>query len=97
MNDNLNIKGIREDGPPARRGKKARDRKRFVIQSRHQPGPDYRHTGLGFLFRSMADWSTHSRYYTASARDQAHAALVKKESISYMRHWTRIAYRRGKP
>jgi len=92
--DNLNIKGIREDGPPARRGKKARGRKQFVIQSRYRPGPGYRPTGLGFLFRRFEDWSTHSRYHTESARDEALAALVKRARVSYMRHITRIEYRK---
>lgn len=93
--DNQRIKGIREDEPRRRGNRKRTGRKQFSIQSRHQPGPDYRDTGLGFLFRSMEKWSTYHRYHTAVARDVALAALVKKAAVSYMRHWTRIEYRKG--
>lgn len=93
--DNLNIKGIRDEEPPARRGKKARDRKRFVLESRFMPGPKCRPgPGLGWLFRGLQKWYTHSRYHTASARDQAYAALVKKSGKDRMRHWTRQEFRK---
>ena len=95
--DNLKNKGIREDDFRRRGNRKKIGRKRFVLQSRHRPGPAYRPTGLGFLFRHFEDWSTHSRYHTASARDEAYAALVKRQKVSYMRHWTFIEYRKGKP
>jgi hypothetical protein len=94
--DNLNIKGIREDDY-RRRGNRKKGRKRFSIQSRHRPGPTYRPTGLGFLWRRFENWSTHSRYHTASARDTAYAALVKKAAVSHMRSWVRIEYRKGSP
>ncbi len=91
--DNLGNRGIREDDYRRRGNRKRLGRKRFIIQSRYRPGPDYHPTGLGFLFRHFENWSTHSRYHTASARDTAYAALVKKEAVSMMRHWTRIEYR----
>ena len=95
--DTLKNKGLREDEPRRRGSRKKVGRKRFVLQSRYQPGPDYRPTGLGFLFKRFENWSTHSRYHTASARDQAYAALVKHAAVSYMRRWTRIEYRKGEP
>lgn len=93
--DNLSNKGLREDEPRRRGNRKKVGRKRFSIQSRYRPGPDYRPSGLGFLFRHFEDWSTYHRYHTASARDVALAALVKKANVSYMRHWTRVEYRKG--
>ena len=91
--DNLNIKGIENDAP-RRRGKK-RGRKPFVLQARFVPGPNYRRSpGLGWLFRTLAHWYTHSRYHTESARDQAYAALVKKADVDHMRDWHHAEYRK---
>ena len=92
--DNLNIKGVREDEPRRRGNRKKVGRKKFFVESRYRPGPDYRPSGLDFLFRYWADWSIHSRYHTASARDEAYAALVKKSNVGYIRHWTRFEYRK---
>ncbi len=92
--DNLGNRGLREDEARRRGNRKKAGRKRFVVESRYRPGPDYRPSGLGFLFRHFEDWSVHSRYHTASARDEAHAALVKRARVSYMRHITRIEYRK---
>lgn len=77
--DNLNIKGLREDEPRLR-GKKRSGRKRFVIQARSVAGPAFRKSeGLSWLWMSLKEWYTHSRYHTESARDEAYTALVKKE------------------
>ncbi len=92
--DNLGNRGIREDEPRRRGNRKKIGRKKFFVESQYRPGPDSRPSGLGFLFRHFADWSVHSRYHTASARDEAYAALVKKAAVSYMRHITRIEYRK---
>ncbi len=93
MTDNLKIKGIEDDERPARRGKKARGRKAFVLQTRWVRGPNYRAGGLSFMFRDMEKWHTHSRYHTKLARDQAYAALVKKAKISHLRGWRNQEYR----
>lgn len=91
--DNLNIKGIRENEPPARRGKKSRGRKLFAIESRLVHDPDApkrlvsRQLGLG-------KWWVWSRYETALRRDQAYAALVRKESDSNLPRWARWEFRK---
>jgi len=78
--DNLSTHGIESD-EARRRGKKNRGRKGFVLQARSVAGPGYRSTsGLGWLWKSLQKWYTHSRYHTESARDQAYAALVRKDA-----------------
>lgn len=95
MADNLNIKGIRDDEPHARgrahpRGKR---RKPFVIESRIVSPEDapkecvFRALGLG-------EWWAHGRYETASRRDQAYAAMVKKENMARIPHWGHWEYRK---
>jgi hypothetical protein len=86
--DNLNIKGIRDDEPHVRgrirpRGKK---RKPFVIESRIvYPDDIPRHSIFPAL--GLNDWSVHCRYHTESARDQAYAAMVKKENTARIPRW----------
>lgn len=93
--DNLNIKGIREDEPHVRghirpRGKA---RKLFAIESRLVHDPDApkqlvsRQLGLG-------GWWVHGRYKTASRRDQAYAAMVRKEADSNFPRWARWEFRK---
>jgi len=91
--DNLNIKGIRDD-EPFRHGKKSRGRKQFVLQTRWAPGPNYRKEAMGWLWRSLREWHTHSRYHTESARDQAYTALVKKAEVCHLREWSYMEYRK---
>ena len=80
--DNLSIHGIEDDDPP-RRGKKNRGRKGFVLQARSIAGPGYVPTsGLHWLWKSLQNWYTHSRYHTESARDQAYTALVKRAAVT---------------
>jgi len=77
MNDNLANFGI-EDDTPRRRGKKRGGRKRFAIEARL---PRHVSPGLAFML-GLRDWAVHSRYPTRARRDQALAALVKKERNS---------------
>jgi hypothetical protein len=65
--DNLNIKGIESDEPAKPRRSKKRGRKKFVVQFRFP----------SWATREPTPWYTHSRYHTESARDEAHAALVR--------------------
>jgi hypothetical protein len=88
MADNLAIKGI-EDDTPRRRGKKCRSRKLFAIESRYRP--DDRRSVFRCL--NLYSWWVHGHYETASRRDQAYAALVKKEKNA-RRPWGRITYRK---
>ena len=64
--DNLSIKGIQDDTCRPRRSKK-KGRKKFGIQARFLSSS-----------RFFKGWYAHGRYHTESARDDAHAALVKK-------------------
>lgn len=66
------------------RGKR---RKRFVIEFCFSSPRDK------MFFPSLAGWHTYSRYASQAARDQAFAALVKKEKYSPSR-WIMLAYRR---
>ncbi len=90
--DNLNIKGI-EDDVPRRRGKKRGGRKPFAIESRLVPDPAMpkrsvlRQLGLG-------KWWVWGRYETSSRRDQAYAALVKKEGAANLPRWSRWEHRK---
>ena len=95
MADNLNIKGIRDDEPRKRgrahpRGKRP---KPFVVEGRivypenEHPNSDFRTLGLG-------EWWVHGRYETASRRDQAYAAMVKKEATSRIPRWGYWAFRK---
>ncbi len=77
--DNLSIHGLTDDKPKGGRQKKNRGRKMFVLQARYvYTRRALRSPGLGWLFRGLRDWYTHSRYATESARDEAYAALVRK-------------------
>ncbi len=92
MADNLNIKGIREDEPPARgrahpRGKA---RKPFALECRLKRSvPDSLARQLG-----RGDWWVWGRYTTAARRDQAHAALVKKEETNPIPRWGHWEFRK---
>ncbi len=92
MADNQSIHGIRDD-EPARRGKKRRGRKQFVLQTRWVRGLSQR-GDIGWLFRSLEKWHIHSRYHTESARDMAYTALVKKAAVCSWRVWTNMEYRK---
>ena len=79
MPDNLNIKGIADETQKKGRQRKNRGKKRFALESRYvYTRRALRSPGLGWLFRGLRDWYTHSRYHTESARDEAYAAMVKK-------------------
>lgn len=93
MTDNLHIKGISDEEPPARRGKKSRGRKGFVLQTRWVKGTDHQKGCLDFLFKSLEKWHLHSRYHTKLARDQACAALVKKAKVCHLLGWRHQEYR----
>ncbi len=91
--DNLNIKGI-EDDNPRRRGKtRGKARRPFAIEARLVHDPDApsilvsRQLGLG-------KWWVRGRYTTSSRRDQAYAALVKKEASSHIPRWARWEFRK---
>lgn len=92
--DNLNIKGIREDEPPRRRGKtRGKARKPFAIESRLVHDPDAsRHCVMRQL--GLGEWWVCRRYTTATRRDQAYAALVKKEAAGRLPRWAHWEYRK---
>lgn len=93
MADNLNIKGI-EDDAPRRCGKKRGGRKPFAVEARLVPDPDApKHSVLRQL--GLGNWWVWGRYHTESARDQAHAALVKKERVSQLARWSSWEFRKG--
>jgi hypothetical protein len=93
--DNLNIKGIREDEPHVRGRAHPRDKKRkpFAIEARLGHDSDApkqlvsRQLGLG-------DWGVWGRYKTAAHRDQAYAALVKREAANRLPRWGSWEYRK---
>ncbi len=93
MADNLNIKGIRDDDPPARRGKRSRGRKPFAIESRLMYPKD-EHPNSIFRTLNLDGWWVHGRYETAARRDQAYAALVKKEAAGPENRWGYWEYRK---
>lgn len=92
--DNLNIKGVKDDTAKGGRQRKNRGRKAFVLQARYVYKRRALHSpGLGWLFRRLQNWYTHSRYSTESARDEAYAAMVKK-ARSLDDHISRQEYRK---
>ena len=72
------------------RGKR---RKRFAIEARYITLR--KNSILNRLTRFTCGWYTHSRYATESSRDQAYAALVKKEERASLPGWGRWKYRKG--
>ncbi len=91
--DNLNIKGIQDDAP-RRRGKvRGTARKPFAVECRIVYPKDaprdcvFRTLGLG-------GWWVHGRYESASRRDQAYAALVKKEDANRLPNWGHWEFRK---
>ena len=88
--DNLNIKGI-EDDTPRRRGKvRGKARKSFAIEARLARNPE---APKNSVF-GREKWGIWSRYKTALCRDQAYAALVKKEATGRIRRWGHWEYRK---
>lgn len=95
MADNLNIKGIRED-EPHERGRAhphGKHRKTFVVESRIVY-PENEHPNSVFRTLGLGGWWVHGRYATASRRDQAYAALVKKEATSRIPRWGHWEFRK---
>jgi hypothetical protein len=84
--DNLANFGIKNDETAGSRRLKPRgkQRKPWVIECRIQ-----RHVSNG-LARTLGlqDWWVHGRYSTKNRRDQAYAAVVKKEDTA-PRYWRR--------
>ncbi len=81
--DNLSIKGIESD-TPRHRGKKRRGRKPFVIEARLVRDSK----ALRKALFGLGNWWVWGRYKSAFRRDQAFAALVKKETgIPGWSHW----------
>ena len=85
MADNLDIKGIADEEQP--RGDKFKTRgkrkKPWAIESRtlhDNPTP-----GSVFWTLKLHEWYVFSRYETRARRDQAHAALVRKDENGHMR------------
>lgn len=95
MTDNLAVKGIRDDQTNTGRRMKARGnrRKRFTIEVRYILLR--KNTFLSRLTRYDGGWHVYSRYATESSRDQALAALVKKEARGYLSGWASLRYRKG--
>ncbi len=91
--DNLNIKGI-EDDMPRRRGKtRGKVRKPFALECRMAPSPDApKRSVLRQL--NLKKWWVWGRYTTSSRRDQAYAALVKREAASTWPRWSHWEYRK---
>ncbi len=93
MVDNLNIKGV-EDDTPRRRGKvRGKARKPFAIESRIVYPDD---APAHCISRALGPgtWGVWGRYETASRRDQAYAALVKREAAGRIRRWGYWEYRK---
>ncbi len=93
--DNLNIKGIR-DAEPHARGRAhphGKQRKPFALECRLGHDPDTpEHSALRQL--GLETWWVWGRYVTASRRDQAYAALVKKNERTSLPRWSRWEYRK---
>ena len=91
--DNLNIRGI-EDDSPRRRGKvRGKARKPFAIESRIAYDENVcMNSGLRIL--DSGEWGTWGRYETASRRDQAYAALVKREAANRLPCWGSWEYKK---
>jgi hypothetical protein len=100
MPDNLNIHGIEDD--TTRPHKKRGGRKPFVIESRLVPPPGgwpKDSIWRSRIFRDMGEWGVYGRYKTESARDEALAAVVKREDakkhLPYYSRMGRHEYRIG--
>jgi hypothetical protein len=93
MTDNLAIKGI-EDDTPRRHGKtRGKSRKPFAIESRLVHNPDApEHLASRQL--GLKKWWVWGRYETAPRRDQAYAALVKREERTALPRWSCWEYRK---
>ncbi len=95
--DNLNIKGIESDTSPGKFKARGKTKKPYIIESRLTP-PEIALHPLD-VFHSLSKlrvWWLRSRYSTAARRDQAYAALVKKENNS-LREWVHWEYRKVDP
>ncbi len=93
MPDNLNIKGIESDEFPqgARRIKaRGKRRKPWGIEWRIE-----RHVSNSLAENlGLYGWSVYNRYTTKARRDQAYAALVKKDATSRLgRSWWQREFR----
>ena len=84
--DNLNIKGIRDD-EPTRWGKKCRGRKPYVLECQMI------HPEIAPPIFGLRGWQVWGRYETAVRRDQAYAALVRREESTH-HPWGHITYRK---
>ncbi len=95
MADNQNIKGIRDDEPQpkGRYSPRGKRRKPFTVESRLVPSDN---TPKNSVFYSLGfgAWWIHGRYETAARRDQAYAALVKKEDPGRQPRWSYWEYRK---
>lgn len=88
MPDNLANFGIRDDEPVGSRRLKPRGKRRkpFAIEAR----VPRRVTSSLATTLGLRDWWVHSRYTTRARRDQAYAALVRREPQSpgyWRREW----------
>jgi len=89
--DNLAIKGVESDASRGKRVKpRGKQRKPFVIEYMIQSPRKSVLNSFGF-----GKWGVWARYRTAAARDQAYAALVKKEANS-PHWWSTWKYRKRK-
>jgi hypothetical protein len=93
--DNLSNFGLKDDEIRSSRKSKGGKAKPWKIESRMQ------HSVASGLARTLGfrDWWTSGRYTTRARRDQALAALVKKED-SYIQTWPgfpRFEYRAVDP
>ncbi len=93
--DNLNIKGIESDVSPGKFKARGKRRKPYIIESR-LTGAEGLHPRNVFHSLKLEAWWVRSRYTTATRRDQAYAALVKKERNSYV-NWANWHYRKVDP
>lgn len=95
MTDNLAVKGIRDDQTNSGRRMKPRGkrRKRFTIEVRYILLR--KNTILDRLTRFDGGWHVYSRYATESSRDQALAAMVKKEKRGFLPGWVSLRFRPG--
>jgi hypothetical protein len=92
--DNLNIYGIPDDEPRPSRGKpRGKRRKPFAIECRLVPNPNTDSSTVMRARLGLRTWWTWGRYETATRRDQAYAALVKKQ-LSTPPYWWKWEYRK---
>ncbi len=94
MADNQSIHGIRDDEPRPGRGKaRGGQRKPFALEFRMVRDPNAP-THSAVIWIRMGTWGVWGRYTTASRRDQAYAALVKKEASNPFPSWCHWEYRK---